>query len=247
MIVASLLLVIVAAVTLVIGLFNPEEAMWVWASIACCVVAGLLLIAGVMRSRPKRKPVLQSGGEQPASWAGAQSWATIDPATGAVVDRESVATSDPGEGVRVVDEPPATQPAPAQEAPAAAADPAQWAPEPAAQEATPAAPMPTASDADMATGEIPPPVPSEPAPAAPAAKSTTRKATGAVAAGSQSDEERINTALKGIQGVGPAKRQALIAEFPTYRKLRAASVDKLAAVPGVSKALAERIHTALHS
>ena len=256
MIVASLLLVIVAAVTLVIGLFNPENATWVWASIACCVVAGLLLIAGVVRSRPRRKPVLQAGTDQPASWAGAQSWATVDPATGAVVERDSAtAPADAGESVRVVEEaPPAAAsaaPEPAEASGAAAQDPTQWA-EPSVGEVvppvpTPASPDPGATGAQTATtGEIPSPMPAEPAP--PAAKRTTRKATASAASsGGTSDAEKINAALTGISGVGPAKRQALIAEFSTYRKLRAASVERLEAVPGVSRALAERIHTALHS
>ncbi|HVM19373.1 MAG TPA: hypothetical protein VM307_05390, partial [Egibacteraceae bacterium] len=63
MIVASLLLVIAAAVTLLIGLLNRETIEWVYASIASCLVAGLLLTIGVLRQRPSRKPVLQSGGE----------------------------------------------------------------------------------------------------------------------------------------------------------------------------------------
>ncbi|MPZ71954.1 MAG: hypothetical protein GEU74_01780 [Nitriliruptorales bacterium] len=72
MIVASLLLVIAAAVTLLIGLFNRADIEWVYASIACCLLAGVLLTIGVLRSRPSRKPVLQSGGHgQGASWAGA--------------------------------------------------------------------------------------------------------------------------------------------------------------------------------
>ena len=45
-----------------------------YASIACCLLAGLLLTIGVLRSRPSRKPVLQSGGQGQASWAGASTW-----------------------------------------------------------------------------------------------------------------------------------------------------------------------------
>lgn len=84
MIVASLMLVIAAAVTLLIGLLDREVIEWVYASIACCLLAGLLLTIGVLRSRPSRKPVLQSGGEgQGASWAGASQWgASGEPAAG---------------------------------------------------------------------------------------------------------------------------------------------------------------------
>src|SRR3712207_217892 len=75
MIVASLLLVIAAAVTLLLGLLDRQNIQWVWASIGCCLLAGLLLTIGVLRSRPSRKPVLQSGGEgAAASWAGASTW-----------------------------------------------------------------------------------------------------------------------------------------------------------------------------
>ena len=42
-------------------------------------------------------------------------------------------------------------------------------------------------------------------------------------------------------------RKALFEHFGTYRKLRAASPEKLAEVQGISKTLADRIHTALHS
>src|SRR3712207_2224197 len=75
MIVASLLLVIAAAVTLLLGLLDRQNIQWVWASIGCCLLAGLLLTIGVLRSRPSRKPVLQSGGDAAAaSWAGASTW-----------------------------------------------------------------------------------------------------------------------------------------------------------------------------
>jgi excinuclease ABC subunit C len=39
----------------------------------------------------------------------------------------------------------------------------------------------------------------------------------------------------------------LFQHFGTYRKLRAASPEKLAEVPGISRALADRIYAALHS
>ena len=53
--------------------------------------------------------------------------------------------------------------------------------------------------------------------------------------------------LSPIQGVGPGKRTALLQHFGTYRKLRAATPEKLAEVPGISKTLAQRIHDTLHS
>ena len=77
--------------------------------------------------------------------------------------------------------------------------------------------------------------PSQAAAAAPAAKDTSE------------DAARFEQVLKPIAGVGPAKRQAIYQHFGTYRKLRAATPEKLAEVPGVSRALADRIHQALHS
>ncbi|HVM18789.1 MAG TPA: helix-hairpin-helix domain-containing protein, partial [Egibacteraceae bacterium] len=57
---------------------------------------------------------------------------------------------------------------------------------------------------------------------------------------------RFEQVLAPIAGVGPAKRRALQEHFGTYRKLRAASPEKLAAVPGISRTLADRIYNTLH-
>jgi len=68
MIIASLLLVAVAAILLVVGMSRPADLGWVYASIATCVVAALLLAAGVARSRPNRRQRAQGDGEPPPSW-----------------------------------------------------------------------------------------------------------------------------------------------------------------------------------
>jgi hypothetical protein len=76
---------------------------------------------------------------------------------------------------------------------------------------------------------------------APRAKKTTASARGV------SDSERIEAALKEVPGIGPAKRQAIIERYPTMRRLKAATPEKLTEIPGISRTLAERIHTAVRS
>lgn len=251
MIVASLLLVIAAAVTLLIGLLNREVIEWVYASIASCLLAGVLLTIGVLRSRPSRKPVLQSGGQgQAASWAGASQWGGDDEAqpAGGVLTRDE--DSDTDETVRVTegDDEPTRTDLPAPEPPGDAA----WAP------------------AEADTGELsdvrvvpppppPPPVAAEPTSAPvdedddvvvvpkPSARTEEAGPLTEPAAAAEDDAAKFEDALSPIAGVGPAKRKALREHFGSYGKLRAATPAQLAEVPGVSKTLAQRIHDALHS
>ncbi len=53
---------------------------------------------------------------------------------------------------------------------------------------------------------------------------------------------RIRSQLDSIAGVGPAKRKALLKTFGSVAGVRAASVEALAGVPGISMELAKRIH-----
>ena len=57
----------------------------------------------------------------------------------------------------------------------------------------------------------------------------------------------LRSALDEIPGIGPSKRRALITHLGSVRAVREASVDELAGVPGIGKALAKQIHDALRA
>lgn len=52
--------------------------------------------------------------------------------------------------------------------------------------------------------------------------------------------------LDDVPGVGPKRKKALLKAFGSLKKLRAASVEEIAAVPGVGKAAAAVVHEALN-
>lgn len=54
------------------------------------------------------------------------------------------------------------------------------------------------------------------------------------------------SALDGLPGVGPARQRALLQAFGSVKRLRAASSEEIAAVPGIGPVLAGEIHQHLH-
>lgn len=56
---------------------------------------------------------------------------------------------------------------------------------------------------------------------------------------------QFSSPLDGIEGVGPARRRALLRHFGSLRGVRAATVEELAGVSGVGPRLAQEIHEAL--
>jgi excinuclease ABC subunit C len=55
------------------------------------------------------------------------------------------------------------------------------------------------------------------------------------------------SAFDDLPGVGPKRRQALLRVFGSLKRVREAPIEQIAAVPGISRALAERIKTTLEA
>jgi excinuclease ABC subunit C len=55
----------------------------------------------------------------------------------------------------------------------------------------------------------------------------------------------VSSALDGVPGLGEVRRRALLTRFGSLRRLRAASVEEIAGVPGIGPATAEAVVAAL--
>ncbi len=62
----------------------------------------------------------------------------------------------------------------------------------------------------------------------------------------QHAKTKIASVLEKIEGIGKKKRTALLKYFGGIQEIKSASIEDLAAVPGISCSLAQRIHAALH-
>ena len=107
MIAASAVLVVVAFVTLILGIFQSGLGL-IWVSIASSVLAAVFLLLGVVQTRPKVAVAGAGGPGGPSPWA---------PAAGgtAVMDRPEpqAALEEPAETTAVIEPIPETPPAPA--------------------------------------------------------------------------------------------------------------------------------------
>ncbi len=56
---------------------------------------------------------------------------------------------------------------------------------------------------------------------------------------------QTSSAFDEVPGLGPKRRRALLRAFGSLRRIREASVEEIAAVPGIGAGLAERVHAAL--
>lgn len=61
------------------------------------------------------------------------------------------------------------------------------------------------------------------------------------------DKKRKTSTLEGIAGVGAKRRRELLRHFGGIQEVKAASIDDLAKVAGISKKIAEDIYSALHN
>jgi excinuclease ABC subunit C len=57
---------------------------------------------------------------------------------------------------------------------------------------------------------------------------------------------RSRSALEDVAGVGPTRRRRLLAQFGGLEGVKAATIEDLCRVAGISRALAEAIHQGLH-
>ncbi|MES2883208.1 MAG: excinuclease ABC subunit UvrC [Pseudomonadota bacterium] len=60
------------------------------------------------------------------------------------------------------------------------------------------------------------------------------------------DKARVTSSLEDIEGLGPARRRALLNAFGGLSEVKRASIDALAKVEGINTALAERIYSRFH-
>ncbi len=58
-------------------------------------------------------------------------------------------------------------------------------------------------------------------------------------------KKALTSALDGIEGIGPKRKRALLRRFGSIRGIKAASIEELSSIEGISRSLAERIRESL--
>lgn len=219
MIVLSFLLVIVAAVALVVGLFLDSLG-WIWASIASCLLALLFLGIGVLQRRGAPAGVAPAEDEYAGSASRLLETGPAEAAQAtedvAVVPKRTV--SDARETIESTDAASAAATAPVVSR-------RESKPEPeSSQEVIPAKRAVKKTTAKK-----------RPARKA-AAKTTAQKATAKKTTGAAARRR-----LAEIKGLGETKAMALIKEFGSLEAIGAASVEELTAIKGIGPSTAEEI------
>jgi hypothetical protein len=236
----SLILVIVAAVTLVLGIFADGLGL-VYVSIGTCLGAMAVLgVGGLLHRRA-------SAAAQPAGYADDRT-AGSTAARPVAASSETVAAASPAETV-AVDPVPAgtdahgTEDEPAMVDPADPADPAELA-DP-ADPAGPAARPPVERPAARKTAVRKVVAAEE----APAERSVAKKAAVARVPVEQATTTAATPtptgSLTDVKGLGPAKRNALLSRFGDEAAVATASLDELTSVPGIGPGLARSIRATL--
>lgn len=219
-----MLLVAVGFVTLLIGVLSDDPLPLTYVSIGACLLAAVFLAVGVRANRPQRKPILGAGGQGAASWSGASSWSGAERRAQA----EAAAREQP---VEVAPEASASESSSVEDA----TDDSQWArPD-----------QPPDDDTDAQPRQL-----DHPGAQRRASEAEEGRGVGESRRvdhpGARRRPSEFEAELSGVAGVGPSRRLLLQERFGTVERLRQASLEELAGVPGISPALAARIHDALN-
>jgi hypothetical protein len=250
MIFISMALVLVGAVTLVIGFFNDQRPEFIYVTIVTSLLAGVFLVFELLRQRPSQKPVLAAGSEgyDTNAWCGGSWGAGLNGTTALEHDDAEYG----GLETSYDDDPVAVEArplyGPSERSDTVVNEPqneavAWWTPEAAEDDTrfhTMQLPDHEAEwDVDQVSWQE--------AELEPALQTRSQPDLQDASASTDPEAERFLAALAPVRGVGPSKQAELLAHFRTVRRLRNASVERLAEVPGISTTLAQRIYSELHS
>lgn len=247
MIVLSFLLVVIAAVTLLVGLFQ-DTLTWIWISIGACVLAMIFLGIGVLQRRSSRRE--PEGSEGPAYGPGAISSLI----TGSdESDEQDVTPAVQDEEITVVPKRTVSD-ARGEISRAEAEEAADQAVADAEAKTSAGSSADEAAETQVLTEEQPP------APAETTRRRTAKKATenarkkksakrsskkSAKKATKKTTGKAARERLDQVKGLGPAKQKALLDEFGSLEAIRDADVSDLQEVKGIGEATAREIRKQL--